>query len=390
MAVNVLSLISSPLDWLGPFVVDWYWRFQLVSLLLLVGTVLFGLLTIIAGREANKRQAIQIFEGQRALEAERFNRVKLAKLLARRSLPLVQMDDKQNIDPLRRFQGMRAIIEYLPEREPKRAAADIQMILGAAHWLVVSNTPNEALDSVVSDGVAIESYSAFMPPSLLPKGAKFTFPTDEQKQSEQVSNDAGNTLAKFLISNNWGGVKSGLAMPSREPLQPNTIRVRVGFKPEPQVLSPVLEEFGQRFGFSPLEDPNAPLPQQREQQRRFSVSQREKARKMLQAAQRSPFDGPRLPIEIKCPAENIEACNFASEIADLLGSAGWPIQGEQPERDKNFPRTLAGLFLEYSNAGPHFDAVSLRDAFKAVGIETRQDMDRLGTSFDPLVIWVGW
>jgi hypothetical protein len=342
------------------------------------------------------------------LEKERFTRGNLSKLLGKRLLPqLVMMGDKLNVTPLLPFgahgPGMRAMIEYLPETEPRRAAQSIADVLSIAGWKVISFVENKDLWAAPSDGVEIESYTGVKLPSLMTKAEieawkeerrspGYDEAQERRRVAERISRDAANTLAKFLVSNNWSRVRTGLAAPYN-PIEPNTVKILVGFKPEPETLSEIEEEFGRRFGFMPGQvDPDAPLPVQRTQARHFTPEQRAVLLDALRA-DAFGYDGPRLPIEIRCPAENEEACTFAEKIAGVLNERGWPVKGGKIAREKEFPRLLTGIILQQSaggSAGVHFDLNALMRTLKSVGFEVRSDFDTLGISTDPLRISVGW
>jgi hypothetical protein len=158
--------------------------------------------------------------------------------LARREIPFVTSGDgTTNIDTLRRFGGFNVVIEYLPEVEPRRAARSLHETLKLAGWNIVSVAANTELESPFFDGVKCDPYNALFRPDK-------PVLSDRSKSVE-----ACNTLVTFLKEKNWEATTFA-GIPGELP--PDTVRVRIGFKPLPHVLTTEEEEF---FDGAPEIDP---------------------------------------------------------------------------------------------------------------------------------------
>jgi hypothetical protein len=76
------------------------------------------------------------------LEAENAKRVELEAAVAPRTLPPITYGSGASIDsPLRPYAGQEAIIEFVPDYEPHRAAQQLEYLLAAAGWKVSGFTP---------------------------------------------------------------------------------------------------------------------------------------------------------------------------------------------------------------------------------------------------------
>jgi len=398
MSVKILSLVLSPIDWLGPWVVGWYWKFQVISLALLIGTVLFGALTIIAGREANKRQAVQVLnlekdniEARRALEEEKTTRLELEKSLARRTIPLIlppgrlpieligrgvtiiTSTGESNLDPLKRFKGQPVVVRFLPEVEARRAMREVLTALELAGWKILSVTPDEELEHPTWDGVVIEPYH----PSTLAN-----LPAEQvvavMRENERLSEVAGS-LIKLLEDNDWR-VKRGAGIGTSE-IPPGSIRVSIGFKPPPEIGA-VAREVAALTGRKP------PVQVERTKARHIEDFQREIIDKKLAEL---PLDRLTIPLEIRCPAENKEACGFAEEILSILKARNWPVGGDCVIRDPDFPRRLSGLVIhDPLSAGSFPSASVLYEAFLYGSLTPELEKEASGVKSDPVRIMVGW
>jgi hypothetical protein len=167
------------------------------------------------------------------LGEEQDKRLALEKTLSRRSLIILGLGQgKRNTDPLKPFAGTKVIIEYLPDFEAYRAALTLAGLLEDEHvgWKVVSLMGSAELVEPFFDGVVVEIYR----PDLQAL-------TDPNRQAEaeagikaqQESREKAEALVKFLTSSNWEARSSNSYPPNVFP--PDTLRVRVGFKPEPHL-----------------------------------------------------------------------------------------------------------------------------------------------------------
>jgi len=162
-----------------------------------------------------------------SLEDERNTRLELEKSLAPRVLAYIFNKGVENIAPLRAYAGMRVILEYIPDMEAARAIGSIAPVIGQAGWKVVSSAQRTDL----VDGVTIESYAPMDP-----------HPNSEEMRAQsealQKGLSAARVLKDLLVSSGWENVNAWLATNPKEPLVPDTIRIRVGFKPNPYFEPP--------------------------------------------------------------------------------------------------------------------------------------------------------
>jgi hypothetical protein len=159
-----------------------------------------------------------------ALEKERTTRLGLEQSLTPRQIPLIfkgaPRDGKSNVDSLRLFPGMNAIVEVLPDAEARRAASDMVFLLKEAKWNVVSASLNPSLEIPHWDGVTIEHRTY---PGV---------PTPEAKADH--AQQAAETLLIFLRANNWDRIRTRPVFPDKhDEIAANTVRISVGFKPSP-------------------------------------------------------------------------------------------------------------------------------------------------------------
>jgi hypothetical protein len=199
-----------------------------------------GLAALVAGHFSGEAQAEKILalekgniEAQRELEAEKLKRLELEKSLTRRELTFVKVGEKSNLDTLKPFGGMNAIVEFLPDFEPRRAASSIVAALERSGWNVVRATPNDQVGGNFWDGVVVETYN----PSLLNRTPSEISTLMRDKEGPR---EAATALVKFLGENNWDArVFPGDPKTS----QPSTIKVTVGFRPLPHVPTEAEAEF---------------------------------------------------------------------------------------------------------------------------------------------------
>ncbi len=236
--------MTSIVSWVSSVLADWYWALQALSLVLLSITIPVGFLTIIAGREANRRQSLEIetrrkenLATEQRLGEEQDKRLELEKTLAPRSIPYKFDRGKTNIDELRPFAGTQVIFKVLPDIEAVRAANNIAWLLREAGWTISGIEADSSLgEEGFFDGVVIFSYRA--------PGAVASIPSPEEQRDEDRSRAAADAVSAFLTSNDW----KAMWFPWKRGVLPrNTIRINVGFKPSPYFDSPEAKESEKRM-----------------------------------------------------------------------------------------------------------------------------------------------
>jgi hypothetical protein len=223
--MRIFSSIPSPFSLEGAYV----W-FQVATIVFVAGTVLTSLGTLVTGYVVGRRQSTKILElegrniqAQKDLDTQKRKTFEIEKSSAKRRITIILTGaGKTSFDSLKPFAGMRAVIEFVPEVEPRRAATDIAMVLDASGWAVSPLIPNKELGEAFWDGVAVSSYALSAEDSIRYKG--------RAEESRRRTGDAAETVVNFLSSNDWIRVRR---FPSRLGEVPiNTVRIRVGFKPE--------------------------------------------------------------------------------------------------------------------------------------------------------------
>lgn len=142
---------------------------------------------------------------------------------------------------------MQVIVEYMPDVETIRAVGSMTSTIGAAGWAVVGSTPRADL----IDGVMIESYAPLKKTDDLQQDR-------EQMAALDKGQSAARALKDLLESSGWQNVLALLAVNPNDALPPNTIRIKVGFKPNsyfdpPEVkaarerMKKTQDEMNQRF-----------------------------------------------------------------------------------------------------------------------------------------------
>jgi len=309
-------------------------------------------------------------------EQEALKRVELAKTLSRRTIPFVFGKGKTNLDPLKPFAKIQVMVEYLPETEPYRAAREVASKLSQAGWKVLSFEPNEQLREPWWDGVIVEPYAA--------KSTKGLSDVEMMRsiRSEYPSQEAATAVVAFLHSNNWEA-RQGFAERGELPI--DTMRIRVGLKPEPRFITAAEEEALAPFGLTQT----GPLPRQRETARHLTLQQREA---IAEALSKIPLGRTDLlqPVLVRCPAENTEACNFAGEIVELLRSVKWPLAADLIH-DKDFPRRTKGIAFREMWRGQFMARAVLSDALRNAGVEVEsRSAQEYFSPTEPLQMLVGW
>jgi hypothetical protein len=199
------------------------------------------------------RIAEELHQQSLGLEAklgeEQATRLELEKSLAPRRLPYIFNRGVENIAPLKPFAGMQVTFEVAPDLEAQRAAGSMASAISQAGWQQIPGKTRADL----LDGVFIESYA--------PLGG-----TNSDMQKDMADLDKGLNAARalrdLLISTGWLQVTAALAVYPPEALAPNTIRIKVGFKPSPYFEPPEVkaamerakqmeEEMRRRFNLPP-------------------------------------------------------------------------------------------------------------------------------------------
>jgi len=133
-----------------------------------------------------------------------------------RKLATLQFDDgSSNLDVLQPIVGTEFIIESIPDFEARTAAGSIQDVLGRANFKIIKS---EVTEQFAWEGVTVDIY---MPP---------TPGVGDWQILDSMS--AGERVRAFLWANGWAGVHAGYSERGEFP-NPNVLRIRVGFKPNP-------------------------------------------------------------------------------------------------------------------------------------------------------------
>lgn len=159
------------------------------------------------------------------LNEEHNKRMELEKSLQPRQLSFIAYEDgTTNIDNLRQLAGLKVIVEAIPDFEARAAAADIVSILRKAGIVVIKTGITE---EYVWEGVEVQRY----------------LPLDTANDSDWAlvrSQTNAEIIVEFLEDNDW------VVMPEsskRGELDPDTIRIRVGYKPNPYLAGATLPDW---------------------------------------------------------------------------------------------------------------------------------------------------
>jgi hypothetical protein len=138
------------------------------------------------------------------------------------------------VDVLRKFAGIRFIIECTPDWETRRAAGSIARVLDHAGWNLELKT---VVEKDLPDGVTIESYRGPGTTVSEPEGQKAL-------NDEGDGNDIKRELIAFLIANDW---QAEAGSPERNELKVGEIRILVGFKPAPYFDPDFIKQFKEKM-----------------------------------------------------------------------------------------------------------------------------------------------
>jgi hypothetical protein len=168
------------------------------------------------------------------LEDERKTRLELEKSLAPRVL-VIRSDaqGRTNLDGMTPFAGIQAIIEYLPDPEVARTAQQIASAVVRTGWKVVGIVPKPDMNASFFDGVKVTPYAKRGP----------DMPTREEDKQGKWCLAAASSLVEVLRESGW---QATIFPAGKDELPFNTVKIRVGLKPNPY-FSPV-KDIEERFG----------------------------------------------------------------------------------------------------------------------------------------------
>ena len=389
LSVLLIVIIVASLAFL--FIVVWLWYtksaaeadlwLRPMAAALLIFTTLAGIGALATGYFAGKDLEVKILglergniDAQRALYEAKLKTLEVEKSVAPREIALTvggfTVDGKPSVDSLRDFKGQKVVIQFLPDFEPKRATAELQNALTIAGWQVLSVTPNPELEHGLFNGVVVEVGHGFDNPA----------PDEERAlwEQRQKSTEAEDSLVRFLDAHNWAA--HGHAGTGTKPeLPPDTLRISVGFKPSG--ISPWITAL-ERATRMPI----LLMPQPRPEPRSLTETQFHRAGEAL----RSFSFRWRRPVEIKCPADNEEACKLAQDIFGLLKSQDRPVTGDVV-RASDIPKQYIGIvIIDPLQNGSSQCPVVLFSTLRNAGFEVGILRNTQGGKDDPVRLVVGW
>jgi hypothetical protein len=140
-------------------------------------------------------------------------------------------------DPLKPF-ARQAIIEYIVEPEPLRAAENIGAALKEAGWTITAVPLSSPIDwGKIPDGVRVYPYDNPTPDETKREQTPEWY---SLVQSARESTDAAKGLVTFLHSNNWTADWNWLLAPKTIP--PGSIDITVGLYPANTFVVPSAEK----------------------------------------------------------------------------------------------------------------------------------------------------
>jgi hypothetical protein len=328
------------------------------------------------------------------LEEEKTTRLELEKSLAPRTILLtlppgripleiigsgmtvITKSGESNLDPLKQFAGQPVVVQFLPDAEARRATRQLLTMFEVVGWKVISVTPNPELEHPYFDGVVVEPYR---PPRLSNLSSQQLM---EEMENNKKLSEPTTALVKLLRDSDWTA-RHGAGL-GTDQIPPGSIRVSVGFKPPPLNTGSVSRGTEALIGSA-----KKPVQPERTKRRHIEGFQRDVIDKRM--VEFPLLNSQTTPLEIRCPADNKEACEFAEEILSILQSHKWPISGNAVIRDRSFPRRLSGLVIhDPMNEGSFPAAGLLYDAFRYGSLTPELDRDTQGAKSDPIRIMVGW
>ena len=173
---------------------------------------------------------------KKTLEQERNTRLELEKSLYPRELRIVGYSDHtSSIDELKKYIRTPVSLEYIPDFEAQRAARLIASVLDQAGWKIVGVKENGNPAQMYRDGVSVERYN---PPDRGDLAVPENFKLWQSDMGEmRYSEEIGDAVIDFLLGSNWiaeeGVAGRSTDLPPKNDIPPRSIRIRVGFKPNP-------------------------------------------------------------------------------------------------------------------------------------------------------------
>jgi hypothetical protein len=165
---------------------------------------------------------------ERALEAERLARLDLEKDIQPREFWVeTPVGGKSNIESLKPFAGVKAVFDFLPERDVRKSAGQLAGALQMAGWVIGDGTPREDL----KDGVFVFPYS-------YPGGTD-----DEAFLDSGKCRRAAMELVKLLNAKGWD---ADTVIDPLAGVPPNTIKISIGAKPAKHFMPPQWREVEER------------------------------------------------------------------------------------------------------------------------------------------------
>jgi hypothetical protein len=163
---------------------------------------------------------------EQGLTDEHNRRIALEKSIAPRLIPVASLPQEHLAitDVLKKFAGVHAIVECIPDWEARRTAGNIIALLTQAGWIIDSKA---IVDKDFPDGVSIKAHQLVFDKEAFDAG-RSGWPEEEDK-----SPDSGDELVAFLRANDW--VAQTDFSEHRE-LEPNQVYVKIGFKPAPYFM----------------------------------------------------------------------------------------------------------------------------------------------------------
>ena len=189
---------------------------------------------IAAAKLETERLHKQNLDTESRLEAERKERRELEKSFGFRWLTKSTDSD---IEPLKRFTGMYAVIQSATDQEPTIASAQLANALVRAGWKVdiqqmFGSSPTDILDGLIVAPVAWVPLMGAPPKTPLDQLARTT-KHGEQRAAEKMSDEAASAVLTFLATNGWDARQSvqWSEEPSTRDAPLSAVTIKIGIKP---------------------------------------------------------------------------------------------------------------------------------------------------------------
>lgn len=305
------------------------------------------------------KQQERAAKAEKTLETERLERLRLEEAVAPRKI----VSTFVMVDALKAFAGTNAIVEYLDAYEPRSVARDLCSILEMAGWHV-----SEERKAFV---VWQENVTVWAPFIAYPSRAS----------------EAAMALVQQLQLNKIEVRTSATTLP---PL--HGVRISIGRQEATYLAERQRTELYRDFIFGePTEAILEPLRKEL-QFTHFTVEQQHLFITTVEKPRGNTL------VQLRCPANDDEACGLAMEIGILMRGAGWQIQNDGVTRDKGFPsmtRDFGGRFPEAGTrivivarwpAAGSLPSFRIAGAFKEVGFPVRRTIDVFDPNAPTLVV----